>query len=65
MARESSEEAGDEAPAPLVGTGDDPIDCLVLTSDGPVRLPATVGARASMERRDVFFMGLAHGLLPP
>jgi hypothetical protein len=65
MAIQACEEAGDETPAALVGTSDDPIDRPVLTGDGPVRLPDALGARASMDRQDVLLMGLTHGPLPP
>jgi hypothetical protein len=65
MAVESGEEAGDEPAAALVGTGDDPMESPVLASDGPVRFLKALGARASMDRRDILLMGRVHGRLPP
>jgi hypothetical protein len=65
MAVESGEEAGNEPPAALVGTGEDPIDRPVLPSDGPVRFPTALRARASMDRQGILLMGRVHGVLPP
>ena len=53
VAVQSGEEADDEPPAAFVGTSDDPVDRLVLTSDGPVRFPTALGAGAAMDRRDI------------
>jgi hypothetical protein len=61
----SGEEAEEEAPAALVGPGDETVDRLVLTRDGPVGFPTTGGAGTAMDHLVIIFMGLGHHPLPP
>jgi hypothetical protein len=58
MAVQSGEEAGDEPPAAIVSTSDDPVDRAVFASDDPVGLPTAVGAGTEMERPGNSLMSL-------
>jgi 2-succinyl-5-enolpyruvyl-6-hydroxy-3-cyclohexene-1-carboxylate synthase len=56
VAVQSGAEADDKPPVALVGASDHPVNCLVFTSDRPIRLTAALGARTAMDRSDNVLM---------